>query len=208
MTCGRPRLLAIVSRFAWIHIDHLVALAEHFETFVAWSGEGGKRAPLAGLRAGLRGVPIGWIPDLGIDSVRARLQKVIATFRPDLVHVMYYNHENLPVLVRELVGDALPIVFECRDPLTTLTNAHPGEPDWEVEREAILASDRQVLISAAQRAYYESAHDLDLSETSLIIPQAFAATAVVPPSPKLSAIDGRTHIALVGSADAHPDHGR
>ncbi|MBV9312068.1 MAG: glycosyltransferase [Solirubrobacterales bacterium] len=208
VSSARPRLLAVVSRFKWVHIDYLAALEEHFDVFVAWSGEGGKRAPLAGLRAGMRGLPIGWIPDLGTAQVRARLQRVIAAFRPDLVHVMYYNHEDLTLLVREIVGGELPIVFECRDPLTTLTGASPGHADWKLERDAILASDRQILISAAQRDYYESAHELDLGESSLVIPYAFRGSGAAPPSPKLSSADGRTHIALVGTADAEPDHGR
>jgi Glycosyl transferase 4-like domain len=204
----RPRLLAVVSRFKWTHIDYLAALADHFEVFVAWSGTGGQGAPLAGLRAGMRGVPIGWIPDMGADAVRTRLQRVISTFRPDLVHVMYYHHEELTLLVRELVGEELPIVFECRDPITALGHASPADPAWTLERNAILAADRHIVLTAAQRAYYESAHHLDLSQSSLIIPHAFRASAAAPPSPKLSAVDGRTHIALVGTADATPDHGR
>jgi hypothetical protein len=160
------------------------------------------------LRAGMRGVPIGWLPDIGAERVRSRLSKVISAFRPDLVHVMYYHHEDLTVVVRELVGDEVPIVFECRDPLTTLTGARPGQPDWELERAAILASDRQILISGALRDYYEAAHDLELSETSLIIPYAFKAAELAPPSPKLSERDGRTHIALVGTAHDKPDHSR
>ena len=82
---------------------------------------------------------------------------MIETFGPDLIHVMYYNHEDLTLIVRELAGDEVPIVFECRDPLTTLTGARPGEPRWMFERDAILASDRQILISSAQRDYYERA---------------------------------------------------
>jgi hypothetical protein len=198
----------VVSRFKWTHIDYLAALADHFEVFVAWSGQGGKGAPLAGLRAGMRGLPIGWIPDLGAEAVRARLRRVISAFRPDLVHVMYYHHEELTLVVRELVGGELPIVFECRDPLTALNRATPGDPDWALERDAILAGDRHILLTAAERVYYESAHQLDLSQSSLIIPHAFRASTVAPPSPKLSAVDGRTHIALVGTADSKPDHGR
>ncbi len=208
MSPARPRLLAIVARFKWVHIDYLAALNEHFEVFVAWSGEGGKDAPLDGVRAGMRGVPIGWIAADGADPVRANLDGVIASFRPDLIHVMYYNHEDLTLIARELAGEQLPIVFECRDPLTTLTGARPGDSGWVLERDAIAASDRQILISGAQRDYYERAHGLDLGGSSLVIPYAFRGATVVPPSPKLSAQDGRTHIALVGTADDQPDHGR
>ena len=45
----RPRLLAVVSRFKWVHINYLKALEAHFDVLVAWSGEGGKGA--AGGRA-------------------------------------------------------------------------------------------------------------------------------------------------------------
>ena len=121
---------------------------------------------------------------------------------------MYYNHEDLTVIVRELVGDSVPIVFECRDPLTTLTGASPGDGHWTLERKALLAGDRQILISKAERAYYERAHGIDLADSSLVIPYAFPGGTIAPPSPKLSAMDARTHIAVVGTADDQPDHGR
>ncbi len=208
MSPDRPRLLAVVARFKWVHIAYLAALGEHFDLLVAWSGEGGIGAAADGVRAGLRSVPIGWISDVGAEEVRTRLDEVIAEFRPDLVHVMYYNHEDLTLMVRGLVGDSVPIVFECRDPLTTLTGASPGDGRWTLERDALLASDKQILISRAERAYFEAAHGLDLADSSLVIPYAFPGATIAPPSPKLSAIDGRTHIAIVGTADDKPDHGR
>lgn len=205
---ARPRLLAVVGRFKWVHIAYLDALSRHFEVLVAWSGEGGVGAARDGVRAGMRGVPIGWVKDVGADYVRSQLEKVISEFRPDLVHLMYYNHEDLTLMVRELLGDSVPIVFECRDPLTTLRRASPGDRHWGLERDALVASDRQILISKAERAYYERAHGLDLAAGSLVIPYAFPGSTIVPPSRKLSAADGRTHIALVGTADDKPDHGR
>lgn len=208
MASDRPRLLAVVSRFKWTHIDYLAALSNYFDVFVAWSGAGNKGAALAALRGGMRGVPIGWITDRGVAPMRARLKRLISSFRPDLVHVMYYHHEELVLAVRELVGAELPIVFECRDPLTALNQATPGDRDWTLERDAIAAADRHILLTEAERDYYESAHQLDLSQSSLIVPHAYRASAVAPPSPKLSAVDGRTHIALVGTAHAKPDDGR
>ena len=53
-----PRLLAVVARFKWVHIEYLAALAEHFDVLVAWSGEGGEGAALDGIRDGMRGEPI------------------------------------------------------------------------------------------------------------------------------------------------------
>lgn len=208
MSHARPRLLAVVGRFKWVHIAYLDALSRYFEVLVAWSGEGGVDAVQDGVRAGMRGVPIGWVKDVGADHVRSRLQEVISEFRPDLVHLMYYNHEDLTVMVREMLGDSVPIVFECRDPMTTLSRASPGDRYWDLERDALISSDRQILISNAERAYYERAHGLDLAATSLVIPYAFPGSTIAPPSPKLSAADGRTHIALVGTADDQPDHGR
>ena len=201
-------MLAVVARFKWVHIDYLAALGEHFDVHVAWSGEGGQGAPQDGLNEGMRGDPIGWIPDDGTAAVRARLAAAIDEWQPDVVHVMYYNHEDLTLMVRELVGDAAAVVFECRDPVTTLTGAAPGSALWEREREALAASDGQLLISRALRSYYERSHGLDLGESSLIVPYGFARHTVRPPSPKLSADDGRVHIALVGTADDRPDHGR
>jgi hypothetical protein len=201
-------MLAVVARFKWVHIDYLAALGEHFDLMVAWSGEGGIGAPLDGVREGMRGAPIGWIPDDGPDAVRSRLQDVISEWRPDVVHVMYYNHEDLTIMVREIVGGSATVIFECRDPLTTLTGAQPGSSRWELEGDALLASDRQIFISEALRDYLERSHGLDLSATSLIVPYAFPGFTIGAPSPKLSLDDGRVHIALVGTADDTPDHGR
>lgn len=204
----RPRMLAVVSRFKWVHIDYLAALGEHFDVRVAWSGEGGNGAPQDGVREGMRGEPIGWIKDVGVAEVRSRLDDVISEWQPDLVHVMYYNHEELALMVRELVGDAATVVLECRDPLTTLTGAPPGSERWNLERDAIAASDLQIFVSRALRSYLERSHGLDLEATSLIVPNGFPRRTIGPPSPKLSAHDGRVHIALVGTADDAPDHGR
>jgi hypothetical protein len=203
-----PRMLAVVARFKWTHIDYLAALGEHFDVHVAWSGEGGRGASGDGVRDGMRGGPIGWVPDDGIESVRARLAEAIDEWQPDVVHVMYYNHEELAVAIRELVGDSVTVVFECRDPLTTLTGAAPGSERWELEARALRASDAQIVVSRALRAYYERSHGLDLGATSLVVPHGFARHTITPPSPRLSADDGRVHIALVGTADDQPGHGR
>jgi len=200
-------VLAVVSRFKWVHIDYLAALGEHFDLRVAYAGEGGRGAAQDGIRDGIRATPIGLPRDVGIDSVRPKLAEAIASHQPELVHVMYYNHEDLTLMVRELVGPDVPVVFECRDPLTTLAGATPGDGYFELERGALEASDRQIFISEAMRGYYERSHDLDLAD-ALVIPYAFPGFTIAPPQPKLSASDGRTHIALVGTADDQPDHGR
>lgn len=201
-------MLAVVARFKWIHINYLAALAEHFDVLVAWSGEGGKGAPEDAVREGMRGVPVGSIRDVGAAEVRSRLGEAISEWRPEVVHLMYYNHDELTLMVRELVGDGATVVYECRDPQTTLSGARPGSDTWARERDALRASDAQILVSEALRSYLERSHGLDLERTSLIVPQGFARHTIAPLSPKLSARDGRTHIALVGTADGEPDHGR
>jgi hypothetical protein len=208
MSSPRARMLLVVGRFKWVHIDYVRALGEHFDVFVAWSGEGGIGAPADAIREGMRGAPIGRIQEVGADEVRANLARVVDEWQPDVVHLMYYNHEELTLMAREIVGESTRIVFECRDPLTTLRGAEPGSGPWELEAAALAASDAQVVVSRAMLEYYEAGHDLDLSETALVIPHGFARRCVAPPSPKLSAQDGRVHLALVGTADAEPDHGR
>jgi hypothetical protein len=121
---------------------------------------------------------------------------------------MYYNHNDLTVMARELAGGDVPLVYECRDAQTTLSRAKPGAPAWDLEREALLASDRHLLVTGALRSYLERSHGLDLGPTSLIVPQGFARATIAPPSSKLSSRDGRIHIAVVGTADDQPDHGR
>jgi hypothetical protein len=124
---ARPRLLAVVSRFKWIHIDYLAALAEQFELLAVWSDEGHKGAVDKALQEGMRGYPIGALRDVGAAEVRTRLKDAISAWQPQVVHVMYYDHEDLVVLVRELVGDDALLVYECRDPLTTL-GVERGDP--------------------------------------------------------------------------------
>jgi hypothetical protein len=204
----RPRLLAVVSRFKWVHINYLKALERHFEVRVAWSGEGGRGAAEDGIREGLRGAPIGSLREQGREAVRAALSELVAEWRPQLVHVMYYNHDELTLIARELVGEDVPLIYECRDPQTTLSGAEPGSEVWERERAALEASDAQILVSEALRSYFERCHGLDLTPSSAIIPFGFARHTIAPPSPKLSADDGRVHITLVGTADDEPGHGR
>jgi hypothetical protein len=201
-------MLAVVGRFKWVHIDYIKALGEHFDVFVAWSGEGGDGAPRDAIAEGMRGVSIGRVQDDGADAVRSNLAAAIDDWQPDVVHLMYYNHEELTLMARELVGDAAGIIYECRDPLTTLTGAAPGSERWALEHDALAASDAQVVVSQAMLSYFEDSHGLDLGTTSLVIPHGFARRCVAPPSPKRSAQDGRVHIALVGTADQYPDHGR
>jgi hypothetical protein len=207
-------MLAVVSRFKWQHIDYLAALAEQFELAAVWSGDGHEGAAARALAEGMRGHPIGAIRDVGAAFVRAMLGEAIAWWQPQVVHVMYYDHDELTVLVRELAPTSL-LVYECRDPLTTLS-VERGDPlamevgsdAWNLEDAALRAADAHIFVSEALRAYLERSHGLDLSRTSLIAPHGFARITLGAPAPKLSTVDGRVHIALVGTASNRPDHSR
>lgn len=202
------RVLALVARFKSSHIDYLHALASRARLTVAWSGEA--RPGVAGTagQEGLAPIAIGSLADTPVAEVRRRLEQLIDGISPEVIHLMYYRHEALVSLVREICGPDVTIVFECRDPLTTLQHASPGSPPWRLEAAAIRASDGQILVSDALRSYLERSHDLDLSASSLIVPHAFAARTAGGPQPKLSDRDGRPHLALVGTADPRPDHDR
>lgn len=208
-------MLAVVARFKWVHIDYLAALGEHFEVRVAWADEAGAGAPQDGIREGLRAEPIASVRKPGhpldpaaLEQARGQLAGILDDWQPDVVHLMYYHHEDYVPVVRELAGPAVPLIFECRDPVTTLTGAPPGSDFSETERVALELSDGQIVVSQALRAYYERTHGLDLGATSLVVPNGFARATIGPPSRRLSEDDGRVHIALVGTADEHPGHGR
>jgi hypothetical protein len=201
------RVLAVVSRFKWSHIDYLLALAQEVDLRVVWSGVGHEGAPEQAIKEGLRAESIGSIFVDGEPFVEDRLAAAIAAHDPAVVHVMYYEHERLTILARRAAGLTRRLIWECRDPLTTLRGAGPGSPEWRDEDSAIAAADGHILVSDALRGYLERCHGVDLA-TALIVPHAFARRNAGPLAPKLSASDGRTHIALVGTADAQPDEGR
>ncbi len=205
---GRLRVLALVSRFKWSHIDYLHALGRHVDLTVGWSGAAHPGAVEQAAREGLRLEPLGRLGEAPREEVRGRLAALIDAVAPGVVHVMYYRHEELVLLCREVVGDRAAVVCEIRDPLTTLSGARPGSQEWEVEAGALEASDGQLLVSRALREYLDRAHGLDLRPTSLIVPHAFARRNTAPPAEKLSARDGRVHLALVGTVDERPGHGR
>jgi hypothetical protein len=188
-------MLAVVPRFKWRHIDYVEALGLHFELTVAYGESRANGALEHALGKGMQGVRI------------EQLERAVAEVRPDYVHVMYYHHEEQTLLVRDLVGEDVPLVFECRDPITTLMRAEPGDRWFELERAALHASDRHIFVSRALRDYLARAHETDLSG-ALIVPQAYPAATVGPPAPKLSARDGRTHLALVGTAEDRPGNSR
>src|SRR5947207_1776269 len=120
MTAARPRMLAVVSRFKWVHINYLTALREHFDLRAVSFGEGGKGAPADAVAEGMPLVPFGAVNEIGIAEARTGLEEQIAAWQPDVIHLMYYYNEELTLLARALVGDSAVVIHECRDPLTTL----------------------------------------------------------------------------------------
>jgi len=205
---SRIRLLAVVSWFKWQHIDYLAALAETFDLTVAWAGEAHQGAVAHAISRGLRLCSLGRAEDDGLKTVRDRLSEIVIEYQPDVVHVMYYFHEQLVLLAREVARQKTLIVFECRDPLTTLLAPNLRSMCRRIEELALRASDAQIFVSAALRNYYESLHGLSLADTSIVIPHAFAQRNAGAVARKLSLDDGKIHLALVGTADPFPDRGR
>lgn len=200
-------MLTLVQRFKWTHIDYLAALAKEVDLHVAWSQVGHPGAPEQAVREGLRAESVGTIQVEWAPAVSRALADLISRTQPDLVHVMYYNHEELTLLLRKVIGPQMPLVWECRDPVTTLRGASPDSPIWRLEADAINAADAHILASDALRRYLERSHGVDL-RAALIVPHAFGARFAGPLSEKLSARDGRTHLALVGTVDEAPGFGR
>ena len=206
---GRPRVLVLNTRFKWTHIDYLVAIGKQVELKAMVTREVHAGAIANGRRWGLDLVEVGTEKGQAWEDV---VREIIREFRPDVIHMLYYFHEEETVAVRRIIDEANPgdprprLVFECRDPLSTLRS--PGNASVErVECAALQAADGWIFVSDATRRHYERLHGIDLS-AALVVPHGFAERTVGPPAPKLSAVDGRLHVALVGSATADPNGGR
>jgi hypothetical protein len=201
-------MLAVLSDFNWMHIHYVRALAQRFDLLVAWSGERGAGPVDSAQGAGIRMVPIGRLEEVGPGEVRERLRDAVGAFDPSVLLVAYYLHERLTVMARELVDGRAVVVHDVWDALTALKGVGPDSDLARLERAALDASDLQLFVSRALRSYLEEAHGIDLEPTSLIVPHGFARDTVAPPSPKLSAQDGRVHLVLAGSALPEPGQGR
>jgi len=202
---GQIRVLAVVSWFNWGHIDYLSALAEKFDLTVAWAREADRGAVAHAISRGLRLCSLGGAEDNGLKMVRDRLSQAVIEYQPDVVHVMYYFHEQLVLFAREVAAEKTLIVFECRDPLTTFVAPNLKSMSRRIEELALRASDAQIFVSAALRSYYESLNGLSLGDTSILVPHAFAQRNAGALARKLSSDDGKIHLALVGTADPFPD---
>lgn len=203
------RVLVIASKFKVSQIEYLKAMGRHVDLRIAVNGEEREGMTQLAREEGLAVHPIG---RLGIQLVAARLQRLIDEFQPDVVHTMYHYNDEVTAMARELVGPSKVVIHESRDPLTTMlpmTRLAPGADPWALERQALGASDGIIVVSHAMRRYFERTHDLDLASTTLVIPMCFCSEASIGhPQEKLSAKDGRTHIALDGSVTSDPEHGR
>lgn len=203
----RPRVLVVVARYERRHTNYLHALAEHADLAVAVSGEADPGSVEIARAEGLELTSVGTI---GLPKIRARLAELMTTHRPDIVHLGWFGHEQLTVLAREAAPAGTRIVFECRDPLTTLvdpTVQTTGPQPIDLERAALLAADAHVFVSKAVRDHLAALHGLDLSAAT-IVPQGLAAHTLAEPAPKRSAEDGRVHVVLVGTVSADPATGR
>ena len=203
----RTRVLAVVPRFHSQQIDYLLALADRVELTVAVSGVADPLAQDVAIADGLDVVPIGAI---GLSKIRGRLAELIQTREPAIIHLGWYGHEQLTLLARDLAPPPTAIIYECRDPLTTLLDSSAetsGPALIELERQALLAADSHIFVSKAVGDYLQDLHGLDLSD-SLIVPQGVAARTLSEPGNKLSATDGRVHVVMVGAASADPATGR
>ena len=207
---GPLKVLAVVSRLKWHHIDYLIALGKRVALQVAVVSEAHSGAVANGRKWGLDIVVV--------DAANPEhpphqpWQEIIRGYRPDVVHAMYYLHEELTANLRSVLdgvnvnGCRPRLVFECRDPLTTMRPVG-NQRATLAERTALEAADGWIFVSEATRSYYEKLHGLNL-QRALIVPHGFAERTVAPPSAKLSAVDGRLHLALVGTAAAAADECR
>src|SRR5271166_1482789 len=152
---SRVRVLAVVSNFKWQHIDYLTALAEHFDLAIATSGEGHQGSIEYASTVGLRSIALGRIEAVGAAEISRRIAHVVQEWKPAVVHLMYYQHEELAPIIRSVVGDKTLLVFECRDPITTIRRVGRGSEISFLEREALRASDAHIFVSRALRTYYE-----------------------------------------------------
>jgi hypothetical protein len=191
------RVLAVVRHLKWQHIAYLEALSAHVDLSIAVSGEAHTGAFRHLKDTGLPATNIGMPGQVNI----VKLRTALASHEPRIVHVMYYFHEELTILLRQIVGPDVKVVFECRDPLSSLwAGAAVARADL-LERAAIRASDGHIFVSRATREYLSKRHGLDLSG-ALIVPHGFSRDTIAMPSEKLSVRDQRVHMALVGTASA------
>src|SRR6185436_7323173 len=109
------RVLAVVARFKWQHIDYLEALAERFDLDVVYCGEGHAGSVREGRDEGLTIESLGTFAERKTAGIRDALQQAIARVQHDVIHLMYYLNEELTVLARELAPPSTLVVHECRD---------------------------------------------------------------------------------------------
>lgn len=134
---------------------------------------------------------------------RSEVRDAVANLRPDVVHCLYYYHDALTLVAREVLDElrhAAVLIYETRDPSGIHRPALP-------EEQALRASDGYIF---ATRAIVDDlfARYLWEPEPHLIVRQSelYADRDAYPA--KLSDADGRTHVALMGSFSEELDSGR
>lgn len=145
------------------------------------------------------------IPEDAIDLPRFRreVRSAVESLRPDVVHCLYYLHDALTLVVREVLDELrhpAVLVYETRDP----SGIHrPQLP----EKAALLASDgfifatRAIVDDLFARHLWEPRPHIVIRQSEL-----YADRDAYPV--KLSGADGRAHVALMGSFSEELDSGR
>jgi hypothetical protein len=145
------------------------------------------------------------IPEDAIDLSRFRreVQSAVARMRPDVVHCLYYWHDALTLVVRDVLDELrhpAVLVYETRDP------SGIGRPELP-EKEALRAADGYIFATRAivddlfARYLWEPQPHIIIRHSEL-----YAHRDGYPP--KLSGRDGRAHVALMGTFSEDRDSGR
>jgi len=140
---------------------------------------------------------------LDLSSFRREARLAVDSMRPDVVHCLYYYHDALTLVVRDVLDELrhpAELIYETRDP----SGIHRPELP---EREALRACDGYIF---ATRAIVDDLFARHLWEPRphIIIRQSelYADRDAYPA--KLSDRDGRTHVGLMGTFSEEPDSGR
>jgi hypothetical protein len=140
---------------------------------------------------------------IDLDRFRATMRAAVESLRPDVVHCLYYYHDALTLVAREVLTalrHAAVLVYETRDP----TGIHrPRLP----EKEALHAADGYIFATRAIVDDLFARHLWEPRPHILIRQSELYADRDAPPA-KLSAADGRAHVGLMGTFSEDPDSGR
>ncbi len=206
------RVLFVVNRCKKNQMQYLRSIAAHCsESRVIISYVGHQNVVDYGLLE--PGAAIGSVTVLHADEIsedaidlskfRTEVRSAVEGLRPDVVHCLYYYHDALTLVVREVLGELghpAVLVYETRDPSSIHRRDLP-------ENEALHASDGYIFATRAIVDHLFARH-LWEPEPHIIIRQSelYADRDAYPA--KLSDSDGRTHVGLMGTFAEELDSGR